>query len=107
MMADEPDGKEWLQATFANPLELPSQVIFQPGRMPLRMFHSAEVRARFDVSRHGEARDIEILSPLAKEDQSAVIRGLSYLRDMRFRPRVEDGQVVASGEVERIYSIRF
>jgi tetratricopeptide (TPR) repeat protein len=107
MMADQPDGEQWLKATFSVPLELPSQVIFQPGRMPLRLYHAAEVRARFVVSRHGEAEEIEILSPGSEENQPAVTRGFKYLRDMRFRPRLEGGEVVASGGVERIYNIRY
>ena len=43
LMADQPDGESWKKATFSVPLELPSQVIFQPGRMPLRLYHAAEV----------------------------------------------------------------
>jgi hypothetical protein len=107
MMAAQPDGREWSKATFSVPLELPSQVIFQPGRMPLRLYHAAEVRARFAVTRHGEAQDIEILAPDRQENQPAVTRGFKYLRDMRFRPRLEGGEVVASGAVERIYNIRY
>jgi hypothetical protein len=107
MMADQPDGEQWSKATFSIPLELPSQVIFQPGRMPLRLYHAAEVRARFAVTRHGEAHDIEILSPDRYENQPAVTRGFKYLRDMRFRPRLEAGAVVASGALERIYNIRY
>ena len=107
MMAEQPDGEAWLQKTFAKPLELPSEVIFQPGRIPLRFYNAAEVRVRFGVSRHGEARDVVILSPSSGENQSAVIRGMQYLRDMRFRPRLDGGEVVASDQVERLYSIRF
>ena len=107
LMSEQPDGEEWLNATFSVPLELPSAVIFQPGRMPLRLYHAAEVKARFAVSRRGEAKGIEILSPDSEENQPAVTRGFKYLRDMRFRPRLKDGVVVASGELERVYNIRY
>jgi hypothetical protein len=107
MMAEEPDGASWLQASFDDPLELPSQIVFQPGRMPLRMENAAQVTARFAVSRHGEAKDIEILSPRREENQPAVTRGYKYLRDMRFRPRLMNGKVVAAKDLERTYSIRY
>ena len=107
IMAEQPGGSGWLQASFENPLELPSQIVFQPGRMPLRMNNSAQVTARFAVSRHGEAKDIEILSPQKADNQPAVTRGYKYLRDMRFRPRVHNGEVVAAKDQERTYSIRY
>jgi tetratricopeptide (TPR) repeat protein len=107
MMAGEPDGPDWLLASFENPLELPPKIVFQPGRMPLRMNHSAQVTARFAVSRHGEAKDIEILAPQKEDNQPAVTRGYKYLRDMRFRPRLTNGEVVAAKDLERTYSIRY
>ncbi len=106
-MSGQPDADNWRQAHFSNPLELPSEVVFQPGRMPLRLYHGAEVRARFAVTRHGEAHDIEILSPDRADDQPAVTRGYKYLRDMRFRPRLEEGAVVTAAPIERTYSIRY
>ena len=107
MMAEEAGGESWRQANFSAPLELPPQVVFQPGRMPLRLYHQAEVRARFRVTRHGQAQEIEILSPGSEENQPAVTRGFKYLRDMRFRPLLENGAVVASGGMERTYNIRY
>jgi tetratricopeptide (TPR) repeat protein len=107
MMAEEPGGADWLQANFESPLELPSQIVFQPGRMPLRLNNSAQVTARFAVSRHGKAEDIDILSPQKDDNQPAVTRGYKYLRDMRFRPRLLNGEVVAAKDLERTYNIRY
>ena len=107
IMAGQKGGVEWLQSTFGDPIELPSEIVFQPGRMPLRLTHAMQVTAAFSVSRHGEAKDIEILSPLPKENQPAVTRGYKYLRDMRFRPRLSDGEIVAATDVERTYNIRY
>ncbi|MDJ0877904.1 MAG: tetratricopeptide repeat protein, partial [Halieaceae bacterium] len=103
----QPDAEQWRAATFSNPLELPSETVFQPGRMPLRLYHGAEVQARFAVTRHGEAHDIEILSPDRSDNQPAVTRGYKYLRDMRFRPRLKDGVVVTAAAIERTYNIRY
>ncbi len=107
MMAGQADGADWLQVTFGDPLELPSQIVFQPGRMPLRMTYAVQVTALFTVSRHGEAKGIKILSPQREENQPAVTRGYKYLRDMRFRPRLLDGEIVAAKDLERIYNIRY
>jgi tetratricopeptide (TPR) repeat protein len=106
-MDGQPGAESWRTANFSNPLELPSEVVFQPGRMPLRLYHDAEVHARFAVTRHGEAHDIEILSPDRTDNQPAVTRGYKYLRDMRFRPRLEDGVVVTAAPIERTYNIRY
>ncbi len=102
-----PDAGSWREANFGRPLELPSEVVFQPGRMPVRLYHDAEVHVRFVVTRHGEAHDIEILSPDRADNQPAVTRGYKYLRDMRFRPRLEDGAVVTAAAIERTYNIRY
>jgi tetratricopeptide (TPR) repeat protein len=107
MMEEAPGGADWLQANFGSPLELPSQIVFQPGRMPLRMNNSAQVTARFAVSRHGKAQDIDILSPQKDDNQPAVTRGYKYLRDMRFRPLLMNGEVVAAKDLERTYNIRY
>lgn len=107
MMEAAPGGADWLQTNLDSPLELPAQIVFQPGRMPLRMNNSAQVTARFVVSRHGEARDIAILSPQKDDNQPAVTRGYKYLRDMRFRPRLMNGEVVAAKDLERTYNIRY
>jgi len=106
-MASGGDADNWLLDNFDEPLELPSQVVFQPGRMELRFTNVAQVTARFEVSTHGEAKGIEILSPMPEDNQPAVIRGNKYLRDMRFRPRLAEGRVVATEDVERTYSIRY
>jgi hypothetical protein len=107
MMEDETGGVEWLQDAFGDPVELPLEIVFQPGRMPMRLTHAMQVTAAFEVSRHGEAKDIVILSPTKKENQPAVTRGYKYLRDMRFRPRLLDGEVVAAKVLQRNYNIRY
>lgn len=107
MMAGEPDAASWTQATFEDPIELPVPIVFQPGRIPLRTNNEARVVARFEISRHGEAKKIEILYPHEKEDQPAITRGYKYLRDMRFRPRFENGEAVAAKDIERTYNIHY
>lgn len=103
----DPDAKNWRLANLNNPLELPVGRVFQPGRIPVRLYYGTDVHVRFAVSRLGEARDIEILAPDRTDNQPAVTRGYKYLRSMRFRPRLEDGTVVATESVERIYNLRY
>jgi tetratricopeptide (TPR) repeat protein len=107
VVEDEPDAVNWRLANFQNPRELPAGRVFQPGRIPVRLYYDTDVHVRFAVSRIGLARDIEILAPDRTDNQPAVTRGYKYLRSMRFRPRLEDGEVVATESVERIYNLRY
>ena len=100
-------GEAWLESQLAEPLELPREAIFNPGAIPLGTLHDAEVTMRFDVSRHGEAKDIEVLSEAARDSQAAVTRAYHYLRNMRFRPRLQQGSVVRAEDIERSYQIRY
>lgn len=106
-MKAEPGGDAWLGQTFGSPVELPADIVFQPGRIPLRLHNSARVIARFKVTRHGEAKSIQIEEPSSSDNQSAVTHGYKYLRDMRFRPRLEDGKAVEAVGIERSYDIRY
>lgn len=107
VMAGEAEAEAWQRRTFGVPLELPREVVFQPGRLAIPVPHTHEVQLRFSVSTHGEARDIEVLRPDAAQDADTVNRGHRFLRDIRFRPRMAQGDVVASNLVERSYVIRY
>jgi tetratricopeptide (TPR) repeat protein len=101
---------EWRQQVFEEPLELPAGTVFNPGDGALQLLNAAEVRLQFSVNRHGEAKDVEIISPDKSASDAAnvaVTRGYHYLRQMRFRPRLEDGVVVAAEQIDRTYRIRF
>lgn len=107
-MADgSEDATSWLEASFSDPLELPRHTVFAPGAVPLGTLNNAEIAIRFDVSRHGEAKKIRILSETTRDTQPAVTRAYHYLRNMRFRPRVAAGSVVRAEDVERNYYIRY
>ena len=97
----------WLQETFVEPLELPRTGVFAPGVVPIGTLNNAEVLMRFDVSRHGEAKDITVLSEDTRETKSATTRAYHYLRNLRFRPRLTEGSVVRAENVERRYGIKY
>ncbi|KZX58201.1 hypothetical protein A3709_01665 [Halioglobus sp. HI00S01] len=107
LMDDEPEVEIWRQQTFGTPLELPREVVFQPGRLVIPVPHSGEVRLRFTVSRHGKARDIEVLSPSELDNSDTVNRSHRFLKNIRFRPSLVAGEAVASSPVERSYLIRY
>jgi hypothetical protein len=100
-------GEAWRTSTFDAPLELPAQIVFQPGRLPLKTSHEADVRLRFDVTRQGKATDIDLLDTGERASESAVVRSYKFLRDMRFRPRIEAGKAVDTTGLERAYHIRY
>lgn len=101
------DSDAWYQASFGEPIELPADVIFNPGSVPLQTLNTATVKLRFSVNRHGEAKDITVLTPETSETQVAITRGYHYLRNIRFRPRLQEGLVVAAQDLERTYHIRY
>lgn len=101
------EANSWLETSFAQPLELPRHTAFTPGAVPLGTLNDAEIAIRFDVSRHGEAKNIRILSEETQETQAGVTRAYHYLRNMRFRPRLAEGSVVRAENVERNYQIRY
>jgi hypothetical protein len=106
---DEVDGGDgWLQRQFASPLELPRRSVFNPGAIPLGTLNDGQVDLAFTVSRHGEAKDIDILTKAEdKHGQAVNTRAYHYLRNLRFRPRLENGEVVDAENIRRTYQIRF
>jgi len=108
IMVDEEDGADWLQREFATPLELPRSGVFNPGAVPLSTQNSAQVQMGFRVTRHGEARDIQILTETTDERvQLTLTRAYQYLRNVRFRPSLENGKVVAADDLQRTYQVRY
>ena len=107
MMAGETGGASWLQTAFGEPLELPQQIVFYPGRISVQTKNTAQVTVQFEVNRLGEAKDIEVVYPSAEEHQPAVTRAYKYLRDMRFRPRFVNGKAVTTRALERNYTIHY
>ncbi|MFK7830011.1 MAG: hypothetical protein AB8B57_09550 [Congregibacter sp.] len=108
IMEGEDGAAPWLQATLGTPLELPQGTVFNPGFVPLGTPNNAEVNVGFQVSRHGAATNIEILTEKIDDaTQSAANRAYHYLRNMRFRPRLENGKVVASAPIQLAYQIRY
>ncbi|MEE4277129.1 MAG: hypothetical protein V2I82_01530 [Halieaceae bacterium] len=101
------EGTRWLQQVLGEPLELPRETVFSPGVVPLGTHFDAEVAIRFDVSRHGEAKDITILSEETRDTQPGITRAYHYLRNVRFRPMLREGTVVRAEDVERNYQIRY
>lgn len=107
LMEQEESAVAWRTANLAAPLELPKNTVFNPGLIPLGIPNAAAISVRFDVNRHGEAKDIEVLTKTTEETEAAVTRAYHYLRNVRFRPGMKEGKVVRTEGVERTYNIRF
>ncbi|WOJ92360.1 hypothetical protein R0135_11250 [Congregibacter variabilis] len=106
--AAEEGAEAWLASTFNNPLELPLETVFNPGAVPVGTLNLAEVDIDFAVSRHGEAIDINVTTDATGEHaKSTINRAYRYLRSVRFRPKLENGQVVAAANMRRTYKIRY
>lgn len=108
IMAGEEGGADWLQREFAAPLELPRSRVFNPGAVPPETQNNAQVQMGFRVTRHGEARDIQILTEATDEQvQLTLTRAYHYLRNVRFRPSLKNGKVVAANDLQRTYQVRY
>lgn len=108
IMADEEGGADWLQRELAAPLELPRSRVFNPGAVPQDTKNNAQVQMGFRVTRHGEARDIQILTETTDEQvQLTLTRAYHYLRNVRFRPSLKNGKVVAANDLQRTYQVRY
>ncbi|MDP5071616.1 MAG: hypothetical protein NWQ45_12020 [Congregibacter sp.] len=108
MMASQENNAEWLRSTFEEPLELPQETVFNPGAVPVGTVNLAEVDIDFAVSRHGEATDINITTDATGENaKSATNRAYRYLRSVRFRPKLDNGDVVESPKMRRTYKVRY
>ncbi len=107
MASSANDGGALVERLFHSPLELPLNPVFNPGVMPLQTRNTSEIAMRFSVTRHGEAKGIEILTETTAETQAGVTRAYHFLRNVRFRPRVVKGEVVRAKGLERRYQIRY
>lgn len=106
-MSTEDQGEDWQATSLLHPLELPKETVFNLGPVPIDHMNTGEVSLRFDVSRHGKARNIEVLTPRSRETVGLVSQAYQRLKNVRFRPRVLNGEVVATENIERTYTIRY
>lgn len=89
------DGGDAAVAThFGAPVELPANGVFWQPEVPADGEVLPVVEARFDVSDAGRAR--RVAGETLRGRASARIPVLRGLRDVRFRPRFEDGRPVAT-----------
>ena len=102
-------GAAWRSAAFGAPLELPPDIVFQPGRLPLREHADTALRLRFGVSRQGRVQDARWLpddEDASETETAAAGQALALLAGLRFRPRLVAGQPVDTPDLERNYHTR-
>ena len=91
---------------FGEPVKLPAGQSLPASFTAMVSQESARARVRFRVSRHGEARAIEVLdvqAPSDRDQQAARVVVHKMLRTSRFRPVVREGKVVMAEPIEREY----
>ncbi|MEP5764547.1 MAG: hypothetical protein ABJ308_08130 [Halieaceae bacterium] len=93
--------QQWYQA----PLELPAGGVLFPGVLAEEEFSkSALVDASFSVTARGQAKNVESHAR-DPEREGMAYRVTRWLRNGRFRPRLEDGVAVATDGVTREYRV--
>ncbi len=94
-------------ALFREPVELPENAVFQPGAISATHEQNALATILFDVSRGGQARDVEIVEQDPAGDMGARITLFSMMKGMRFRPIVRDGKAITAQSVVRVYRYQY
>ncbi len=92
--------REW----YGAPVELPAGNIMFVPPSPLDEGSSVAVLARFNVDERGRPRQVET-EPLDPERDAQSIRLTRLLRDGRFRPRLEAGEMVETVGLVREYRV--
>ena len=99
------NAAELRQQWYGAPLELPADGVLWPGPRPRApMAETVLVRTQFSVSAKGKPHDI-VAHVLDVQQEGMTFRVRRWLRDARFRPRLENGEMVATESVEREYRI--
>lgn len=107
LLAQDDDEATDPDALFAKLVELPEERIFHPGAITAQADRQARAVVMFDVSRLGRVMEMEIVEMEAPKAQDARIALFNLLREIRFRPHVSDGEVVAVKSVVREYRFEY
>ncbi len=88
VMEEAGASRQELVDFFGHPRMLQPGIEEESGSLPMQY-----ARAVFSINRRGSARDIEILEVFPETDESLASEALNTLKSVKFRPRLEDGQV--------------
>lgn len=94
---------EDIDSLFSTPRSLPA--LRPPIEHREEEDNSPYVIARFDVSKNGQARNIEIIESNLPENKLLIRQAKRTIAATRFRPKIEDGQPVATAGVNIKYVI--
>ena len=95
-------GTDIFKNEFSGPVELPDNGVFRNWSLSKKTNSNLIFSARFNVSRNGRARKIQILNP-DMHDKREVSKFTRMLRNTRFRPEIVDGSTAESIGVIRRY----
>jgi len=88
---------------FSQPRRLPALKL--PNENQQDDSNSSYVIARFDITKTGQAKNIEIIESSPANDTSLHRRAKKTIRATYFRPRIEDGQPVKTPDVNMTFNI--
>ena len=93
-LQDSGMGKEDINRLFGRPQSLPDFRLSAENQPPDN--NGDYIIAKFDISKYGRARNIEIVKTSVADSDSLRRRAKDTIRAARFRPRLENGQPVAT-----------
>lgn len=100
------EDSAWREAAFAEPIELPPGVVFQPGRLQGAAPGDIMLALRLDVSRQGRVESIAWSSGAALPEPAVETRVRALFTELRMRPRLASGEAVETRGLERQYRLR-
>ena len=104
-LTDSGMQKDAIDQLLAQPRSLPALQMSMAYQQQEEDSDDNYVVARFDVSKTGHARNIEIIEAKPADNESLQRRAKETIRTTRFRPRLEDGQPVETTDVNIRYVI--
>lgn len=100
------DAHAWRAHAFAEPVELPPGVVFQPGSLRAEGSKDTMLSLRLDVSRQGRVESIAWMPGAPVPEPLIETRARALLSGLRLRPRLADGEPVDTRGLERSYRMR-
>ncbi|NHO64035.1 tetratricopeptide repeat protein [Aestuariicella hydrocarbonica] len=101
-LSQHPNAKDKIDQYFGHPVALPDLPLLK-GNTDTANDADEYVLARFNVSKHGQARNIEILDAFPENNVKNRSQVRKTLKTTKFRPRFENGEPAATENITHRY----
>lgn len=93
---------ERMEELLGRPVAIPAMQVRTDSAAPKAdLAHARYVVTLFDVSKSGRVRNVRVVEAQPLDDATIQRHARRELKNTRFRPRIQDGQAIATADVER------